>query len=289
MDYQRPIAYFSEKLKGAVLNYSTYDKELYALVRALETWQHYLWSKEFIIYTDHESLKHLKGQGKLNRRHARWIEFIEMFPYVIQYKQGKENMVADTLSRRYALVSTLGAKFLGFEHFKELYEHDPDFAATFAACEKGVFDKFHRHEGYLFHENRLCIPKSSMRELLVRESHGGGLMGYFGVVKTLDILKEHFFWPHMKRDVERICSRCTTCKKAKSKIHPHGLYMPLPVPSHPWIDVSMDFVLGLPKSKNIHFIPCHKTDDATHVANLFFKEVVRLHGFPKTIIGFGFT
>ena len=44
------------------MNYLTYDKELYALVRALETWQHYFWPKEFVIHTDHESLKHLKGQ-----------------------------------------------------------------------------------------------------------------------------------------------------------------------------------------------------------------------------------
>ncbi|PKI55429.1 hypothetical protein CRG98_024202, partial [Punica granatum] len=105
-------------------------EELYGLVRALETWQHYLWSKEFVIHTDHESLKHLKGQNKLNRRHAKWVEFIEMFPYVIQYKQGKENVVDDALSQR---------------------------------------------------ENKLCIPNSSMRELLVLESHGGGLMGHFGV------------------------------------------------------------------------------------------------------------
>ena len=75
MQEKRPIAYLSEKLNGATLNYPTYDKELYALVRALETWQHYLWLKEFVIYTDHESLKHLKGQGKLNRRHAKWVEF----------------------------------------------------------------------------------------------------------------------------------------------------------------------------------------------------------------------
>uniref|UniRef100_A0A2N9GYW5 Reverse transcriptase n=1 Tax=Fagus sylvatica TaxID=28930 RepID=A0A2N9GYW5_FAGSY len=100
MQEKRPIAYFSEKLNGAALNYPTYDKELYALVRALETWQHYLWPKEFVIHTDHESLKHLKGQGKLNRRHAQWMEFIETFPYVIKYKQGKENIVADALSRR---------------------------------------------------------------------------------------------------------------------------------------------------------------------------------------------
>jgi hypothetical protein len=59
---KQPIAYFSEKLNGAALNYQTYDKELYALVRALETWQHYLWPNEFVIHTDHESLTHLKGQ-----------------------------------------------------------------------------------------------------------------------------------------------------------------------------------------------------------------------------------
>ncbi|XP_056852639.1 LOW QUALITY PROTEIN: uncharacterized protein LOC108835624 [Raphanus sativus] len=87
MQDRRPIAYFSEKLSGATLNYATYDKELYALVRALQTWQHYLWPKEFVIHTDHESLKYLKGQSKLSKRHARWVEFIETFPYVIKYKQ----------------------------------------------------------------------------------------------------------------------------------------------------------------------------------------------------------
>jgi hypothetical protein len=55
------VAFFSEKLHGPTLNYSTYDKELYALVRVLQTWQHYLWSKEFVIHSDHESLKYLKG------------------------------------------------------------------------------------------------------------------------------------------------------------------------------------------------------------------------------------
>ena len=64
------IAYFSEKLNGVTLNYPTYDKELYASVRALQTWEHYLVSQEFIIHSDHESLKYLKGQHKLHKRHA---------------------------------------------------------------------------------------------------------------------------------------------------------------------------------------------------------------------------
>ena len=73
---------------------------------------------------------------------------------------------------------------------------------------------------------------SSLRELLVRDAYGGGLMGHFSIVKTLEVLKEHFFWPHMKRGVERICEKYITCKHAKSRVY-----------------ISMDFVLGLPRSK----------------------------------------
>ncbi|XP_020961117.1 LOW QUALITY PROTEIN: uncharacterized protein LOC107646376 [Arachis ipaensis] len=255
MQEKRAIAFFSEKLNLAQRKYSTYDKELYALVRALEVWQHYLLPKEFVIHTDHESLKHLKGQGKLDKRHAKWVKFIETFPYVIAFKQDKDNVIADALSRR--------------------------------------------HEGFLFRGNRICVPACFVRDLLVLESHNGGLMGHFGVHKTFDVLSEHFYWPRMRRDVEKFCAKCVACKQAKSKSLPHGLYAPLPVPMYPWVDISMDFVLGLPRtkkgrdsifvvvdrfSKMAHFIACHKTDDATNIADLFFREVVRLHGVSQTIV-----
>ena len=126
MQDKRPCAFFSEKLGGAALNYPTYDKELYALVRALETWQHYLRPREFVIHTDHESLKYLKGQPKLSKRHAKWVSFIDTFSYVIKYKTGKTNVEADALSRRHSLLVFLDAKLLGFEMIKELYTHDHD-------------------------------------------------------------------------------------------------------------------------------------------------------------------
>jgi hypothetical protein len=240
-----------------------------------------------VIHTDHESLKLLKSQGKLNKRHARWIEYIETFPYVICYKQGNENIVADALSQRYVLLTSLSAKMLGFEYVKDVYANDADFSDVYIACDKAAFGKFYKHDGYLFKESKLCVTNCSMHELLMCEAHGGGSMGHFGVRKTLEILHEHFFWPRKRRDVTRICGRCITCRKAKSKVLSHGLYTPLPVPSEPWVDIPMDFVLGLSRtkkgkdsifvivdkfSKMAHFIPCHKTDDATNIAYLFSRK-----------------
>ncbi|KAF7841466.1 Transposon Ty3-G Gag-Pol polyprotein [Senna tora] len=271
------VSYFSEKLSGASLNYSTYDKELYALKRTLETWQHYLWSREFIIHSDHESLKFLKSQGKLNKRHARWLEFIETFPYVIKHKKGKENVVADALSRRYSLITSLYARLLGFELLKGLYESDCDFCKIWSACEKHGMQDFYRCDGFLFKKDKLCIPNCSMRELLVIETHGGGLMGHFGVDKTLALLHEHFYWPKMRKYVVSVCAKCVTCKHAKSKVQPHGLYSPLPVPSQPWVDISMDFVLGLPRSQS-------GKDSIFVVVDRFSKWLILLHVLKQMML-----
>jgi hypothetical protein len=97
-------------------------------------------------------------------------------------------VVADVLSNRYALLSTLDAKLLGFEYIKELYAEDHKFCEEYQACEKIASGKFFRLDGFLFRENKLCVPNCFTRELLVLESHGGGLMGHFGVAKTLAIL-----------------------------------------------------------------------------------------------------
>jgi len=103
----------------------------------------------------------------------------------------------------------------------------------------------------------------------------------------------------MSKDVEHFVRRCSVRQLAKSHVLPHGLYSPLPVPNAPWEDVSLDFITGLPRtqrhkdsimvvvdrfSKMAHFVPCHTTYDATQVANLYFKEIVRLHGIPKSMV-----
>ena len=197
------------------------------------------------------------------------------------------------------LIATLETKLFGLEILKEMYPHDSEFAEIFNACTKFSINGYFRNNGYLFKEKRLYILKRSIRDLLVRETHEGELMGHFGVQKTFDTLCEHFYWPHMKCDVQKFCENSITYKKAKSKVKLHGLYTPLHVPDSPWIDISVDFVLGLPQtkggkdsffvvvdrfSKMAHFIPCKKVDDFCHVADLFFREVVKLHGLPRSIM-----
>ncbi|RDY09798.1 hypothetical protein CR513_05792, partial [Mucuna pruriens] len=193
-----PSIFMSEKLNGSHLNYSPYDRELYDLIRALQT--------------DHEDLKHLRGKGKLNKRHAKWTEFLEKFPYVIKHKQGELNVIVNVLSRRHTLIAILETKMLGHDCIRELYKKEIDFIEPFSMCIHAALHYYYRHDGFLFKGERLCVPISCIRQLLVKELHEGGLMGHFEEHKTFDVLNEHFFWSHMRKDVHNVSKKCLTVK-----------------------------------------------------------------------------
>jgi hypothetical protein len=119
-------------------------------------------------------------------------------------------VIADGLSRRYTMLSQLDCRLFGLESIKEQYALDPDFKDVLLNCrEERTWNKFVINDGILFRANRLCIPVDSVRHLLLQEAHGGGLMGHFSAKKTEDVLASHFFWPKMRRDIERFVARCT--------------------------------------------------------------------------------
>ncbi|GKB53307.1 RNA-directed DNA polymerase [Tanacetum coccineum] len=206
---QRPIAFFSEKLNDVRCKYSTYDKEFYAIVCSFDTWRHYLLSNEFILFSDHKALKFINGQHKLKPRHAKWVEFIQAFSFVIRHKVGSNNQVVDALSHRHSLITTIQIRVLGFDSFRGLYCDDPDFRETWSKCDHGPFQQFSKLDGYLFKA------------------------GQFGRDKTLAQLREQLYWPKMERDVNRLLERCCTCHIAKTHSSNAGLYTPLSVPVAP--------------------------------------------------------
>src|SRR3990170_2488906 len=95
----------------------------------------------------------------------------------LKHKKGKENVIADALSRRYTMLSQLDFKIFGLETIKDQYVHDAEFKDVLQNCKEGrTWNKFIVNDGFVFRANKLCIPASSVRLLLLQEAHGGGLM-----------------------------------------------------------------------------------------------------------------
>ncbi|GKB82700.1 RNA-directed DNA polymerase, partial [Tanacetum coccineum] len=105
----------------------------------LDTWRHHLLSNEFVLFSDHEALKFINGKHKLKPRHVKWVEFIQAFSFIIRHKAGSNNQVADALSRRHSLITTMQIRVQGFDSFRGLYCDDPDFRETLSKCDNGPF------------------------------------------------------------------------------------------------------------------------------------------------------
>lgn len=202
------------------------------------------------------------------------------------------------------LLTSLEVRVEGFDVFRGLYPDDPDFTKVWRHCHM-IASRTHKknsvHEGFLFKTQQLCVSKCSLRDEIVLESHQGGLARHFGRDKTLKLVQERFYWPKMGVDVTHVVARCRNCHVAKTNQSNAGLYTLLPVPEGLWEDVSLDFVVGLLRlqrqkdsimvvvdrfSKMAHFVPCAKMYDASQIARLYFAEIVKLHGVPKSLTSY---
>nr|GEW43799.1 putative reverse transcriptase domain-containing protein [Tanacetum cinerariifolium] len=262
----RPVAYFSEKLTGPKSRYTTYDLEFYAVVQVV------------------------------SYKHGRWLAFLEKFTFTVKHKTGVSNRAVDALSKRSGLLVTMQVDVPGLNVIRDMVTVDLYFLVVLQGVQAGEKPNFFLHDGFLFKRNQLCIPDSSLRLQIIKELHGEG---HVSRDRTLQLVQASYFWPTMRKDVDCYVKSCRVCHVSKGTSTNAGLYMPLPVPLQPWVDSSMDFVLGLPRtqrgnasifvvvdrfSKMVHFIPCKKTTDVVNVAQLFFRDVYRLHGLPSSIV-----
>lgn len=171
--------------------------EFYALVQTLKHWHPYLIHREFILYINHDSLKHLNSQNKLNARHARWMDYLHQFEFVIRHKLGTKNKMADTLSRRPHLLFVPLVNVMGFNNLKLQYVADEDFGSTWSKLTDGEdapISEYSLKDVYVFYGTQLFIPHRSFCEFVISELHGGGLSGHFGYDKTFAIVANRFFF-----------------------------------------------------------------------------------------------
>lgn len=201
------MAFFSEKLSGARLRYSTYDVEFYAIVWAVQNWRHYLFRKEFILFSDHEALKHLSSQSSLSAKHAKWSNFLQQFTFVVKHVSGASNRVVDALSRRTLQLTEMRASVDGFDDFRELYLTDPYFGDVLQRVQSGTENHFHLQDGFLFRNSALCIPECSLRLRLIQELHS---MGHVCRDRSMELLLSRYFWPTARKEMARYVARCHT-------------------------------------------------------------------------------
>jgi len=156
-------------------------------------------------------------------------------------------------------------------------------------------------DGTIYFRGRLCVPqKAEVKMDILREAHRTPYTVHPGETKMYRDLKQSFWWKRMKVDIAKYVASCGICQKVKAKHQrPAGLLKPLEILEWKWENITMDFVVGLPRSprgkdaiwvvvdrltKVAHFIPMNNKNSAIDLVPLYIKEIVRLHGVPKSIV-----
>ncbi|KZV51588.1 hypothetical protein F511_10541 [Dorcoceras hygrometricum] len=300
----RPIAFFSKALAERALAKSTYEKELMALVLAVRHWRPYLLGRSFVVLTDHKALKDLLHQQITTQDQQQWLAKLLGYEFQIRYKAGNLNGAADALSR---CVETEGnsisiPQWQDMQEITAAVQQDSKLRDIMDKVEKGGMTNaaYTISRGLLWHKNRMVLPRASKCvNRIIDEGHNSAEGGHAGAYRTLRRISNNFYWAGMKKDVYKHVAECLICQRQKYQtLKPAGLLQPLPIPEQVWEDISMDFITGLPKSKGFevlfvvidrlskygHFILLKHPYTAQGVAEKFVKEVVRLHGIPRSIV-----
>ena len=155
--------------------------------------------------------------------------------------------------------------------------------------------------GILLYQGRVCVPDdAALKCEILDESHTTPYSLHPGTTKMYQDVKSLYWWPGLKKDVVEYVAQCLTCQQIKTEHQkPAGLLQPLHIPEWKWEDIAMDFVVGLPSvagqydsiwviidrlTKSAHFLPVKTTFSVDQYANLYVKEIVRLHGAPISIV-----
>ena len=287
-DKWHPIAYYSKSLSVVERNYEIHDKEMLAIIRALEDWRHFLEGAhhKFEIWTDHKNLEYFMTAKKLNRRQARWSLYLSRFDFAMHHRPGRSMGKSDALSRRAdhgtgggdnSNVTLLRPEFFAAHAVRALSGLSPEGeerdilrdirsgnragkqedAVVKAAEElrrsKGKSiraSEWSERDGLLCFRDRIYVPNDpDLRRRITSQHHDTKVAGHAGRWKTLELVSRNYWWPQMSRYIGQYAKTCDLCLRTKVQRHrPIGELHPLPIPENRWDVISVDFIGELPDS-----------------------------------------
>jgi hypothetical protein len=330
MQESRVIAYASRQLHRHEEHYPIHDLELVVVVHALKIWCHYLLGNICHLYTDHKSLKYIFTQSELNMRQRRWLEIIKDYDLEIHYHPEKANVVADALSRRasyhcltvrtpdttlchemeklnlgmiqHRTLTQLKLESVLLQRIIDAQRTDMGMKHIHEKIEAGKANCFRKDDqGIIWFNDRIVVPEDAeVCQQILDEAHLSRYSIHPGSTKMYQDLKQHYWWTKMKIEIARYVARCDTCRRVKA-VHMKtvGPLPSLPIPTWKWEDISMDFIVGLPKTakgfdsiwviidrltKIVHFLPVKTKYPVVAYAELYIARILSLHGVPKTIV-----
>jgi hypothetical protein len=306
MQESRPLAFTSKQLSERTLGKSIYEKEMLDILHVVDLWRPYLFGQRFQIKTDHQILKYFLEQCISSLEQQKWVTKLFGYDYETIYKKGKENVVADSLSRKYEDEGSLfSLSFIlpnWLQAVRQEWLQDPKSLQLIQQLQSSAptppgYSWLHDELRY---KGRLYLSKQSkLKYMVLSELHATPTVGHFGFTKTYDRVKRSFFWDGMKQDIRKFVAECDVCQCNKGEtVKSPGTLQRLPIPPAIWKDISMDFITGLPKSRNksiimvvvvrlskyAHFCALQHLFIASMVAQIFMDQNFNLHGMSHSIV-----
>ena len=348
----RPVAFASRRTTGAERNYATHKLEFLALRWAIcDKFKDYLSGTEFEVFTDNNPLTHVWANAKLDATAQRWVASLESFNFKVFYRPGKNNVVADSLSRLYSnepddttqyqtwakqkcygfpasdeshnsIVASMVGNFVDLhkvrdfdwiqlqgadqeiqtiiQFVKQKKKPNPDALQNLSPDCISLLRHFKNLQVV---KNLLCYIQEQDRKLVVPTSQRAEVtklyhsFGHFGVTRTVKLIQERFFWPHIKETVTTVCSTCERCQKAKTpKQANKGPLQHMSTPPHPMHTISMDFLqidtrtqtkfkvlTILDEFSKYGFALQVKSENAKLTAQTLYKNIYTKFGVPEVV------
>lgn len=325
----QPIGFMSRKMSQAEEGYEVHDRELLAIIRALEQWEHFLKEAKhpITILTDHANLRYFNTKRLLKDRQARWMEFLTLFDYELRYRPGRQSSAPDLLSRRIDHLpedgeDTKESVLLPDHVFQDKPRNDSHQIAAVQTndmtheiyleqAKDPLILKFNmttetqeipvgwsKTDDLWLYRGKIYIP-ATLRQTIFRILHNDPSAAHPGRDATLFSIRQHYYWPNLRQDVEEWVRNCDTCQHVKIYPRkPHGKLLPIDPTPRFWGIVTSDLITGLPpckgfdaiwtatdkRGKMIHVAPTTSTLDSEGLYHLYLQNVWRLHGTQDKII-----